>query len=251
MYRKPTLTEQYLAFNSHHPTSAKRSVIAALHHRAQHVISNDTLFDQEIQHITSALHTNSYPLPFIRNTIHRFDEHKQRSQQQQQQQNENHGFARIPFLDRTSQAIARILRKLNIRTIQFSQPWQWFLQHAVKDGTPIEDRKGIVYKITCHDCDRVYIGESGRTIRTRIKEHKAGARNGHPEVSAAAEHALLLDHQLAWDETAPLDQDNNKQRRRIKEALWIHRHRNTVMNRDTGLELSPLWLELVEPKPKP
>ena len=30
-------------------------------------------------------------------------------------------------------------------------------------------------------------------------------------MSAAAEHALLLDHQLAWDETAPLDQDNTAQ----------------------------------------
>ena len=41
VYRKPTHTEQCLAFNSHHPTSDKRNVIAALHHLAQRVISND------------------------------------------------------------------------------------------------------------------------------------------------------------------------------------------------------------------
>ena len=33
----------------------------------------------------------------------------------------------------------------------------------------------------------------------------ASARNGHPEVSAAAEHALIHDHRLASEKATPID----------------------------------------------
>ena len=31
--------------------------------------------------------------------------------------------------------------------------------------------KGVVYKIVCNICGKIYIGETGRSIGTRIKEH--------------------------------------------------------------------------------
>ena len=32
--------------------------------------------------------------------------------------------------------------------------------------------KGVVYQIPCAQCDEVYIGETGRPLKTRISEHK-------------------------------------------------------------------------------
>ena len=76
-----------------------------------------------------------------------------------------------------------------------------------------------------------------------MKEHLACIRNGHPQLSAAAEHALYNGHRLD-PEPAILDTSRGLGARRVKEALWIH-NKNPSMNRDRGLELSPLWFSLV------
>ena len=35
-----------------------------------------------------------------------------------------------------------------------------------------EEKCGVVYELSCKDCDSVYIGETGRWLSDRIKEHK-------------------------------------------------------------------------------
>ena len=47
VYRKPTHTNQYLQWDSHHNLSAKFSVINILSHRAKTVCSNPELLKQE------------------------------------------------------------------------------------------------------------------------------------------------------------------------------------------------------------
>ena len=99
------------------------------------------------------------------------------------------------------------------------------------------------YQLNCQDCDKAYIGETKHTARSRAKEHVPSARNGHPEISAAAEHAISTSHRLDWNNPQILNTEQNLLRRRIKEALALHAHKK-LLNRDTGLELSKLWLDL-------
>ena len=61
VYRKPTLTDQYLQWDSHHNHSAKFSVINTLSHRAQTVCSNPELLKQEKEHLRKALTKCKYP----------------------------------------------------------------------------------------------------------------------------------------------------------------------------------------------
>ena len=49
----------------------------------------------------------------------------------------------------------------------------------------------------CNDCDQVYVGETARNAKVRAKEHRALARNGHPELSAVAKHTLK-GHDVEW-----------------------------------------------------
>ena len=55
VYKKPTHTDQYLQWDSHHNLSATFSVIYTLSHRAQTVYSNPELLKQEKEHLRKAL----------------------------------------------------------------------------------------------------------------------------------------------------------------------------------------------------
>jgi len=66
-YRKPMHTDQYLHFESHHPTHVKR-VVRCLHDRARGIISTEDNLQKEVDHLAGVLKQNSYPMNFIRNT---------------------------------------------------------------------------------------------------------------------------------------------------------------------------------------
>ena len=61
VYRKPTHTDQYLQWDSHHHLSAKFSVIHTLSHRAKTVCSKSQLLQQEEDYLRKALTKCKYP----------------------------------------------------------------------------------------------------------------------------------------------------------------------------------------------
>ena len=61
VYRKPTHTDQYLEWDSHHHLSAKYSVILTLSHRAQTVCSHPELLHKEKAHLRNVLTQCKYP----------------------------------------------------------------------------------------------------------------------------------------------------------------------------------------------
>ena len=66
VYRKPTHTDKYLDYNSHHPSQHKRSVVNTLLHRAQKIPSTNAERSRERTHVSKVLRDNNYPLSFIR-----------------------------------------------------------------------------------------------------------------------------------------------------------------------------------------
>ena len=52
---------------------------------------------------------------------------------------------------------------------------------ALKDKINKFDQRGVVHKILCLDCRGVYIGETGRSFKTRRKEHQ---RDVKPDIIA-------------------------------------------------------------------
>ena len=115
----------------------------------------------------------------------------------------------------------------------------------VKDLTPPEEKPGIVYKIKCI-CGDFYIGESGRSLTTRVKVHKAACRLAAFERSTIAEHAWQVGHEMEWDDVEILDAATDLQERKVKEPVYIRLAlQGLKMNRDEGKEISPLWIRTI------
>jgi predicted GIY-YIG superfamily endonuclease len=57
-----------------------------------------------------------------------------------------------------------------------------------------------VYRIEC-SCGKCYIGETGLSFHTRIKEHGADIKNERNHTSALVEHSLTTKHHVRLEDT--------------------------------------------------
>ena len=65
VYRKPTHTDQYLAYDSHHPQSVKRGIVKCLYERAKRLVTKPSVISKEKKHLFSVPVSNGYPFSFL------------------------------------------------------------------------------------------------------------------------------------------------------------------------------------------
>ena len=85
-----------------------------------------------------------------------------------------------------------------------------------------------------------YIGETGRSVHTQIKEHVADIRHDRVGKSALAEHSFSSKHHICLEDTLVLSKEDNYFKRKLKEAIEIFNH-PINLNRDDGWILNPSW----------
>ena len=61
VYRKSAHTDQYLAYDSHHPLQHKLGVVRTLFDRCLNIVTDTVDQQQELEHIASALTVCGYP----------------------------------------------------------------------------------------------------------------------------------------------------------------------------------------------
>jgi predicted GIY-YIG superfamily endonuclease len=71
------------------------------------------------------------------------------------------------------------------------------------DRDPLQTAQ-CVYSIPC-ECGRSYIGETGRPLAARLREHSHNLKEGVPEKSNLAQHACEDGHRVGWDEARILE----------------------------------------------
>ena len=69
VYRKPTHTDRYLDYSSHHEKRHKIDTVFTLLNRAFNLPSTTDGKSKEIQHVTNALKVNGYPSSIIFNIL--------------------------------------------------------------------------------------------------------------------------------------------------------------------------------------
>ena len=102
-----------------------------------------------------------------------------------------------------------------------------------KDSVPVERRTGIVYQIPCKDCAQMYVGQSGRTIVDRVKEHQRVVKNGDTNTLAVAEHAWQHQHRMDWSAAEVLHYSQHRFSRCMLESWHIH-HQSDSTNQERG-----------------
>ena len=191
VYRKPTHTYQYLAFDSHHLEYVKSGAVRCHYDRASNVITKPCCTATKKQHMQSTLMSNSYS----KSCIQRIVKTKRRSTKIFKV------YRATTFLssvDGVSQHLCRRLDSQGIHSVFCSNTTiQNYLVHP-KDPIIPDRRDRIVYRIPIRSCSKVYIGETGRPVGEGILEHRRDVRLMRTENSAIAEHTYNADHLPNW-----------------------------------------------------
>ena len=115
----------------------------------------------------------------------------------------------------------------------------------VKNCIPEEKKREVVYEVPCKECHLSYIGETKRTLRVRIGEHKQAVKWEDPR-NGIAVHAHQSQHAINWDGAEVKRSVSGYWKRRTTEAIHIRLSERTT-NLDKDLQLPTMWNPILNP----
>ena len=124
-------------------------------------------------------------------------------------------FACIPYINGLTEPLTRPLRNNGIRFV--TKPHRTLQQEfpSPKFRSPIDLQTNVVYKITCSDCPWNYIGETGRCLLTRKKEHMKSFKSCS-KGSNIANHAWTNNHLIDFENANVTDKGDYRVRKTLE-----------------------------------
>ena len=246
VYKKPTHTGQYGNYNSNQPYWVKISTIKTLVNRAKSICTTEKDFELELKYIKNIIKLNDFPSNVIDKVIHETLNNTHHNNDNKRENNENEIIMHIPYERGISEKISRKAKRFGITT-RFTKT------KSLKSILNIEEydkwsSTGVIYKVNCQDdCDKIYIGETGRTLEKRIKEHQADSKKLPSEnMSGLSKHAIEVGHQPKWKEVNIICKENNIVKRKWKEAAFILRNKDYLLNKKEEIKnLSSIWEPII------
>ena len=239
IYRKPTHTNQYLQWDSHHSIANKFSVINSLIHRANNICSNQEQKKEELTQIEKALTTCKYPSWAIQRV-----KLKKNIQKQTKKTNNinitNRSSITVPYNQGLSESFKNIGKKYGIQVHFKSGRTIKDELVAPKDKDHITKKSGIIYRFKCDrlECDEEYIGETSRTFGERFREHLKAPSPIH-------DHSNTSGHTTTLDNFKVVGREEQSLSRLIKESMYI-RVNGPSLNKNIGkYHLPHMWDEVL------
>ncbi|XP_055842593.1 uncharacterized protein LOC129909544 [Episyrphus balteatus] len=197
VYRKNTHTDRYLHAASHHHPANFNYVVSALINRA-HAICDQNHLQDEFKRVDAALIKNGYSF--------KQRSWKPKTKPTQDIHNENKKRAFLPYRKGVSEGIERILSIYGIKSI-FKPPAKIRqILRSPKDKVPLQNPG--VYSVPC-SCGSEYIGETKRSISTRLNEHIKAIQKNEVTKSAICEHlAYNTDHFIRFDQAKSISTES-------------------------------------------
>ena len=115
-----------------------------------------------------------------------------------------------------------------------------------KDRIPPSMRTNVIYKIPCHDCDKVYVGLTTQYLKARVSRHQSDVNkleellNTHDddieiyrlrERSALINHSIEQQHRFSLEDAEIMDHHRRKSALEILEMCHIATSNQTVNKR--------------------
>jgi len=179
IFRKPTFTDTLVPYTSNHPPQHKYSAIRFLYNRLNSYHLNTEEHQREENIIQNILLNNSFPI--ASHTHHAPKRHPPLLPPEKE-----HKWFTFTYTGKETRHITNLLKHSNL---QIAFRTNNTLLSLLTRNTHHRDKftRSGVYKLTCPDCGKAYIGQTGREFASRYNEHKRSfLHNTH--TSKFAEH---------------------------------------------------------------
>ena len=220
VYRKPTNAENYIHFYSNHAMKVKRNIVTNMYTRALK-ICDATHLDAEFDHIRNSFTKLGYPQYFLNNCL---------SKAKQNYYNPKNDIKREAYrltLPYSSQLLdiqksIKVANKHSTRQpVELTFNYNNTLRNRLVKNKSREEKDDVgVYCLPCLQCPSSYLGETGRSLSTRIEEHKNSCRLGK-NYSAVVTHSLDVGHRIGFKEAEIVYKCQNRNIRRLVEGALI------------------------------
>jgi hypothetical protein len=201
IYRKPTASGYLIPYESCHPSQHKMAGIYYLINRIVEYPISEVEREKEIRMCQHIANINGYRhidiAKLVRQKLKNHDESVNKPDNIATKANMR--WSLITYVGKEVNSIARTLRKFNIN-VAFrcrNTLGHWLTQKPVKFKTDTEKYEACgVYNIKCRSCHSSYIGQTGRSFKTRFKEHVSDIANNRSK-TGYSHHILSKGHERA------------------------------------------------------
>lgn len=176
IFRKPTTTDIIIHETSNHPISYKHAYFHWMIDRLLKFPLSQEHRQKEIELLKFIATSNGYDSAIVEAIMNKKIKRKIRRERQETTLEKidplvKTRFIPIPYLGPVSDKIKSFFRKTNVQIVfQVQNSLKNMVPMTVSSPLPIYDQPG-VYKINCGGCNKFYIGQTGRNLKTRFKEH--------------------------------------------------------------------------------
>lgn len=244
IFTKPQKSARSINYYSHHPEHQKVNIIKNEYDRMKR-ISDKIFIDNNERMLKEKFIKNGYPENFLKEIIvEKSPKNNVNNNQNKQERKENLKIiGSITYVPGLSEIIKSILKmfKINI-TYKINKPLNNITNNKFKSDKM--EKSGVVYSIPCASCGKNgqssrYIGETGRKLKIRMKEHFYTVAKSLPK-TALSIHALECKHEFDWENVEILYEEQSVFKRRFFESAFINFYDDESINLKTEREKSSL-----------
>lgn len=276
LFRKPSDSGVNLSFDSQIPESVKMAVATQQFRRAEALSSSADAYQRSSDKIRQVLSENSFPTRAIEEAFSRCTTSTKKKQTKEKVT------LKLPFLsDKLHKIVRLIVRQSNMPLRVVHERGRSLKDHLIRSaftkertcathelfieqescakrarGKPRDDcvsckagvqpgccaQANVVYALKCKLCGEEYVGETRRTVRTRIGEHHFHARNSTPG-TAWGDHMRQhhpeqkIDKEPVFGNARILAATSEDSQRKLREAIEIREIRPAI-NKSKGWTLT-------------
>jgi hypothetical protein len=198
--------------------------------------------NEDIKKFWNQLKQNGYT-EHDKKIIHKVKMRKIRTSEEEEKKRKN--WYAIENGGKITEKIKQILKKEGVKTYRRGGDKILDIARKKTRGKLNEGVKGVIYKVKCKDCEKVYVGETKKTLDERLKQHKDDVRLMR-ENNAIFRHVFEFSHMIDWEGATILEQEERRLVRKWKEARRIRDEGDRVMNFNKGLEIDEEWQKLLK-----
>lgn len=253
-YHKPTFSERFLNYQSEHAFKQKHNIITNLKSRAL-LLSHPQFHDKNLNNIETFLLRNNYPHRLIKKILFSDNPNNNEiSNNNKSEEKREKKFLKIPYVRNLSERVASVISNDKVQMAFKNENTLSKYFSNLKEKTPKDLQSGVIYKIPCLDCEGVYVGQTGRYLKTRITEHERSVRPVNfastSNKTALAEHTFGNLHRFDFSSTEIIGYQPNYKKRLVSEMINIKKQKNSINKKQDTDDLSTSYYNLINMLPK-